>query len=341
MAAAIEMTSFEQFLVETDESAWRQAIKELLPEIHEVDRNATQVWFYFFPLTLARVFERADDADALAKKLLMQGKFRLKDQIDSSHGFLYGHRYWAQIKRVVEERAAGAAASRSLTDEIRAISARAADELKIDRSLTMGMAAIGLMTLTQVGLDAFKSAPGKVSIDDKLLRRTPEQILKSRAKDDSQGIFGFLRTADKQWTICFNEADETARVKAYSNEELASAAARDKRPWHERDERCTINEGPIPVQCRSAACGTCWVGVLGGAEKLSAVAPLESKRIKLFGYIDTDEPRPLIRLACQAQTTGAVSIVIPPWNGFYGKYLRQLKENPQAQPDASSTAAEN
>jgi uncharacterized 2Fe-2S/4Fe-4S cluster protein (DUF4445 family) len=30
----------------------------------------------------------------------------------------------------------------------------------------------------------------------------------------------------------------------------------------------------------------------------------------------------LIRLACQAQISGAVSIVIPPWNGVFGKYLR-------------------
>jgi uncharacterized 2Fe-2S/4Fe-4S cluster protein (DUF4445 family) len=36
----------------------------------------------------------------------------------------------------------------------------------------------------------------------------------------------------------------------------------------------------------------------------------------------------LIRLACQAQTHGAVSIVIPPWNGVFGKYLKGLKNNP-------------
>ena len=84
-------------------------------------------------------------------------------------------------------------------------------------------------------------------------------------------------------------------------------------------------EGPIPVECRSASCGTCWVGVLGGAEKLSDVAVREGKQIKEFGYIDTTEPKPLIRLACQAKTYGAVSIVIPPWNAVFGKYLKSLK----------------
>jgi len=66
--------------------------------------------------------------------------------------------------------------------------------------------------------------------------------------------------------------------------------------------------------------------VLGGAEKLSDVAVREGKKIKEFGYIDTAEPKPLIRLACQAQAGGAVSIVIPPWNGQFGKYVRGSDE---------------
>ena len=67
------------------------------------------------------------------------------------------------------------------------------------------------------------------------------------------------------------------------------------------------------------------MGVLGGAEKLAAVGARESTRIKEFGYIDTAEAKPLIRLACQAQAQGAVSIVIPPWNGFFGKYMKAKK----------------
>jgi hypothetical protein len=54
------------------------------------------------------------------------------------------------------------------------------------------------------------------------------------------------------------------------------------------------------------------------AEKLSDVAAREGKKIKEFGYIETAEPKPLIRLACQAKAQGAVSIVIPPWNGNLG-----------------------
>jgi hypothetical protein len=55
------------------------------------------------------------------------------------------------------------------------------------------------------------------------------------------------------------------------------------------------------------------------------VGAREGKKIKEFGYTDTAEPRPLIRLACQALANGAVSIVIPPWNGQFGKYLKSLK----------------
>jgi hypothetical protein len=77
------------------------------------------------------------------------------------------------------------------------------------------------------------------------------------------------------------------------------------------------------------------VGVLGGADKLADVAAREGKKIKEFGYVDTAEPKPLIRLACQAQAQGAVSVVIPPWNGQFGKYLRTLRQEAQSQLPAS------
>jgi ferredoxin len=145
--------------------------------------------------------------------------------------------------------------------------------------------------------------------------------LKERAKDDSQGLFGFLRTVDKKWTVTYDENDNNAKYRMNHMQDLAWGAADDRtRNWRELDPRRI--EGPIPVECRSASCGTCWVGVLGGAEKLSEVATREGKQIKKFGYIDTTETKPLIRLACQAQTHGAVSIVIPPWNGVFGKHLR-------------------
>jgi ferredoxin len=329
-----ELSAFEHFLQRHDEADWAQVVNELLPATHEVDRNATQIWFAFFPLALLRALEAADDPAQLAQRLLLQGKYYLKDQIDSSHTFLYGHRFWPEVKQAVGAHAANFKPTdqASLADQIRAVARTVAAARKLDESLLVGITAVAFMTVQQVRLAAFKRTPGAVALDKRELRRSPEAVLQARAQDDSQGLFGFLRTTDKRWTVVWNEREPTARFKMIEGQEVASAAATDKRDWSQVEPRCTINEGPIPVQCRSASCGTCWVGVLGGAEKLSDVAPRERKAMRLFGYIDTAEPRPIIRLSCQAQGGGAVSIVIPPWNGVFGKYLRaQQGEQEQTQ----------
>jgi ferredoxin len=333
------VTPLEAFLKEHD-GDWGETVAELLPSIHEVDRAATEIWFSFFPLALLRAFERAEDPAKLAAELLMQGKWMLKDQVDSSHTFLYGHRFWPEAKREVEGLAAGAApSSSSLAGLIRETAARVASARKVEPSLALGITAVAFMTLRQAGSEAFKASPGEVLIDRKHLKKSPEEVLRGRAKDDGQGIFGFLRTTDKQWTVVWDENRDDRRFKALHQQEVASGAATDTRPWHETDERCTPDEGPIPVQCRSASCGTCWVGVLGGAEKLSAVAPRERKLMPLLGYVETDESHPLIRLSCQARAEGAVSVVIPPWNGFYGKYLKRQAGGSGVDAEAVGQAA--
>ena len=139
-------------------------------------------------------------------------------------------------------------------------------------------------------------------------------------------MFGFLKGAVKTFPITFDENQAGASFRLIQGQELTTASADDKKHFTDRDPRLLGSEGPIPTQCRAAACGTCWVGVLAGAEKLSDVDRIESRRIKEFGYIDTDDPKPLIRLACRAQGSGAVSIVIPTWNGVFGKYLQGRKE---------------
>lgn len=333
------MTPLEVFLNEHDDEAWRGAVGDLLPAVHEVDRTATRIWFHFFPLGLLRAFRQAEDPAVLARELLMQGKWFLKDQVDSSHTFLYGHRFWPEVKRAIvrlAETADAGVRGKSLTELVRAAAGGAAGALKVEESLSVGITAVGLMTLQQVGLAEFRRTPGEVSIDRRHARKSPDEVLRERARDDGQGLFGFLRTTDKQWTVVWDENADDRRFRVVNQQELASGAANDKRPWHERDERCTVDEGPIPVQCRSASCGTCWVGVLGGAGKLSEVSERERKLMPLLGYIDTDEPRPLIRLSCQARGTGAVSVVIPPWNGFFGKHLQRRREAASSESQVSS-----
>ncbi len=329
------MNPFENFLNQQDEEAWSAALTTLLRSIHEVDQNATQIWFAFYPLALFQALASADDPEKLRQQLLMQGQFYLRDQIDSSHTFLYGHRYWPEVKRALQQHAQHARefdarefnGRESLADQVLGVAQKVASSLKVDRSLVVGITAVAFMTVRQAGLEAFEKSPGGMLIDKKHARKSPEEVLRERAKDDSQGLLGFLRTVNKKWTVTYDENDDGAKYRMNHVQDLAWGAADDRtRNWREIDPRRV--EGPIPVECRSASCGTCWVGVLGGAEKLSDVAAREGKKIKEFGYIDTSEPKPLIRLACQAQTHGAVSIVIPPWNGVFGKYLKGLKNNP-------------
>ena len=317
------MTDFETYLKQHDEEAWSATLTTLLRSIHDVDRNATQIWFSFYPLSLFQALEHADDPEQLAQQLLMQGNYRLKDQIDSSHTFLYGHRFWPEVKTAVQNYARQFKDARALSDEILSVAQNAA---KVDQSLVIGITAVAFMTIRQAGLAAFEAAPGKMLLDKKHARKSPAEVLRERAVDDSQGFFAFLKTVDKKWTVTYDENDERAKYRLNHLQDLAWGAAGDRsRNWREIDPRRI--EGPIPVECRSASCGTCWVGVLGGAEKLTDVAAREGKKIKEFGYVDTAEAKPLIRLACQAQAQGAVSIVIPPWNGVFGKYLKRLKES--------------
>jgi ferredoxin len=320
------MTPFETFLKQHDEESWSATLTTLLRSIHEVDCNATQIWFSFYPLSLFQALEQSDDPETLSQRLLMQGQFYLKDQIDSSHTFLYGHRYWPEVKNAVQKHARSFSGgdSGSLADQILSV---AKEVPNVDASLVIGITAVAFMTIRQAGLAAFEAAPGQMLIDKKHARKSPGDVLRERAVDDSQGFLSFLKTVDKKWTVTHDENDDRAKYRLNQAQDLAWGAADDRtRNWREIDPRRI--EGPIPVECRSASCGTCWVGVLGGAEKLSDVAAREGKKIKEFGYIDTAEAKPLIRLACQAQAQGAVSIVIPPWNGVFGKHLKKSSNNP-------------
>jgi ferredoxin len=317
----IPPSDLERYLHRHDDGDWRRAAGALHFETHEVDRTATRIWLAFFPIAVSRLFSQAADEEALARSLQLQGRWRLADQIDASHWFFYGHRYWPAVKRAavdLAERTTGRVAG-PLAGVVREVAVAAAAELAIDRPLLVGVAAAAVSTLQQVGLERLRAAPGTVTVDEAWLARSPEQLLAARARDDWQGILGFLRGERKVWTATFDERDPDGRFTVINTQVLTTAAAQDPRDWRAQDPRYA--EGPIPVQCRSATCGTCWVGVLGGAEKLSPMDARERERLREFGYVDTTDERPLIRLACQAAATGAVSIVIPPWNGIFGRAL--------------------
>jgi ferredoxin len=227
--------------------------------------------------------------------------------------------------------------SANLSEEIKQIAKLFADKLKVNESLTTAISAIGLMTLTQVGFENFKNSVGKIEAPKGLMKKSPDQIVQERLKDDSQGVLGFLKTVNKKFTVVYDENSNDGKFQIINEEELASGSARNQtKNWKEMDERCW--EGVIPVECRSAACGTCWVGILEGEEKLSEVARLERKQMKIFGYNQPEDAKPFLRLACQAKAFGNVSIVIPPWNGVFGKKVYNNVEEVELEPATTSAA---
>ena len=87
-----------QTLRSCNSEAWRHAIDTIAPKVHPIDRDATRIWFAFFPLDLHLDLESAEDPAARARAFGLMGKWKLADQIDASHRFLYAHRYWPQVK---------------------------------------------------------------------------------------------------------------------------------------------------------------------------------------------------------------------------------------------------
>jgi len=328
--------NFDSFLNKFTEAEWLKAVEDLLPLTHEVDRTAVQVWFRFYPLNLFRFVEAAEDREKTIQRLGLQGNFLLKDQIDSSHRFLYGHRYWKTVKAEIEAEAERFDnAEIGLADEVKKIATASAAKVKADVSLLTGIAAAGLMTLVQSGLENFKAAKGEPDKPKGIMAKSPEQIVATRAKDDSQGLLGFLKTINKQFSIIFDETISNGRFPVMNDQQLTSASQADKsQDWRARDSRCW--DGVIPIECTAASCGTCWIGVIGGQEKLSEVAPRERRQMKVFGYEQPDDARPFLRLACQSRAFGNATIVIPPWNGVFGKQVYHDVEELELEPVTTS-----
>src|SRR4029079_10432093 len=93
------------YLSKFSESDWLSAVDELLPSVHEVDRNAVQIWFRFYPLEFSRYVEKHSDEAELRRSLGLLGDYDLANQIDTSHRFLYGHRFSKVVKAAIEAEA--------------------------------------------------------------------------------------------------------------------------------------------------------------------------------------------------------------------------------------------
>ncbi|HEX3101993.1 MAG TPA: 2Fe-2S iron-sulfur cluster-binding protein [Pyrinomonadaceae bacterium] len=329
-------TNLESYLNKFTESDWLEAVDTLLPCIHEVDRNAIQIWFRFYPLSLKQFIDAAEDRDATLHGIAMQGDFELKDQIATSHRFLYGHRFWPAVKckieKEIEEFKGG---DPGLVEVVKSVAILVAEKLKVERPLVNAIVAVGLMTLNQVGTDTFKAAPSEVEKPSGIMTKSPKAIVEARATDDSQGMLGFLKTVNKKFSVAYIAAFGSGKFPVVSDQEIASASANDRsKNWQEMDSRCW--EGPVPVECTAASCGTCWVGVLGGQEKMDDVKRRERRQMKVFGYNQPDDAKPFMRLACQARAAGNVTLVIPPWNAVFGKKVYNNVDEVELEPATTS-----
>ncbi len=329
-------TFLETYLARFTESDWLNAVEALVPSIHEVDRNAVQIWFRFYPLSLKLAIDAAEDREEVIRGFALQGNFELKDQIDTSHHFLYGHRYWKTVKAAIEaEAAVFTDQTPELADEIRDIAKLVAEKLSVEPQMIIAMVAIGLATLNQSGLEAFKAASGEVKRLTGMMAKSPNAVIAERSTDDSQGLLGFLKTVNKRFSVNYASLTSSGTFPIMQDQEITGASANDRsQDWQKQDERCW--EGPVPIECTAASCGTCWVGVLGGQEKLTEVSPRERRQMKVFGYNQPADPKPFIRLACQARASGNASIVIPPWNAVFGKKVYGNVEEVVLEPNTTS-----
>ena len=164
-------------------------------------------------------------------------------------------------------------------------------------------------------MEVFSEAAAKPAIRPKD-SRGPEQVLKARCAGSRPGLLGVLHRVDRRFEVTFDEKRSDSTFKVIRGQDLSMASAADLRDYKDRDPRRVA--GPIPAQCRSGACGYCWVGVLWGKDKISPMSPFERRRLCHFGYATKEidgESYPHIRLSCQSKCYGDVVIVIPPWNG--------------------------
>ena len=91
--------------------------------------------------------------------------------------------------------------NRPLLEEIKAIGIVVAEKLKVERQMVNALVIIGLATLNQVGLEAFQAASGEVEKPSGIMAKSPNAVIAERSKDDSQGLFGFLKTINKKFSV--------------------------------------------------------------------------------------------------------------------------------------------
>jgi ferredoxin len=313
---------FLAFLNQHDDGAWHRAVERIQSSIHPVDRTAIRIWLHFYPLALQRLMARPDAA-SLARRMTLAGRWRLADQVNTSHRFLYGHRYWRHARDAVVAYASAPSAPGSLDlgMQLQEVAGAVAQAAAAPVDEVVAISAVAMRTLQQVGPAALREH-AEITIDEGAYRgMTADEVVRLRERRRSLSWRGFFAGGGSQQSlVTFDERSPEAKFPIIHSQHLTTAAALDTRDFRRVDPRCS--EGPIPVHCRACSCGTCWVGILGGVENTAPMEDREREKLRECG-VDVDGERPEIRLACMTQASGPVSLVIPPWNGLLGRVLKE------------------
>ncbi|MDE2667621.1 MAG: 2Fe-2S iron-sulfur cluster-binding protein [Acidobacteriota bacterium] len=322
---AADKTVFETYLHRLDEGDWAEALDRILPRIHPADSRATRIWFAFWPLKLRLALDRAPDPAQVLKELQLDGNPRLEEQINASVAFLFGSNYWPEVKQAVVAYAEESSDPREagLDAHILKLAGQLAVRLQVEQPLLTGIVAVGVMVLRQVGLSSLAACAREPSPNGQ--PKSAAEVLKLRKGRGWKSLIW----KSKKYRVTFDESAPDSFYEALEGQDLSMASGSDARDFRELDPRRVA--GPVPVQCRSGACGYCWIGVLSGQENLSEMTAFEERRLEYFGYAPPTEiarKHPAVRLACQSKCYGDVSVVVPPWNGV-------LQEPaPEVSPDA-------
>lgn len=264
-------SQFIEFLRRHDDEAWAAIVASLLPDVHPVDQNALRVWFAFYPVKLFRML--TEDEARARQDCLLNGRYRLADHIHTSHWFFYGHRFWPKVQKAMLTDLRTPPRT-TLENYIR----QAARRTGLDPGLALGITAVAYATLQQVGEEAFSTPPPPMDVPP----LEPELIVAERRRPEPRTLWDMLLRSEinQTYTIRFDEQNPAAKFQAISGQPLTMAAGQmpNAASYKEKDPRCVA--GPIPTECQTGACGTCWIGVLSGAENLSAITPFEVTRLK-------------------------------------------------------------
>ncbi len=310
--AVLEKNQLLETLAGLSQKSWLEALDAVEASIHEVDREATRIWFAFWPLELQEALGSGDDPKQMAKVMDLEGEWTLDEAIDASVSFLYGAHHWPATKKAI---LAHGGPATSLSQTIQDLAGKVAASEKVDVSLVTGITAVGLMMLRIVGDDALSAVVDHPASGD-LLPKDPGRVLSNRKRESRDGLFTFLRGVNRRWDVRWDESRRDGVYRAINQQDLAMAGASAEGDYRSLDYRRI--DGPVPVECRVGSCGYCWVGLLAGKDNLTPITPFEQERLRYFGYDTVNgeaDSHPLVRLACQAQCHGDVTVTIPPWNG--------------------------